>query len=129
MAAAAAARAEPPRPVEPRSMSDTEDIVVPPRSAASGGPSQSAAPGAAAAAAPSVAPEETGDLVSIELHTLALADDSPVFANEQAKKLFVEYKFLNISTDELELPFTLPKPTEPGKELPLNWKKGITRRI
>ena len=122
---AATASAEPPRPAEPRSMSDTEDIVVAPRSAASGGPSQAAA--AAAAAAPSVAPEEMGDLVSIELHTLALADDSPVFANEQAKKLFVEYKFLNISTDELELPFTLPKPTESGKELPLNWKKGTMR--
>lgn len=122
-----------PKPVEPRSMSDTEDIVVPQRSAASGGvgPSQSAAlggPGGAATAAGGGGPaaEESGDVVTIELHSLSLADESPVFANEEAKKLFVEYKFLNMSTEELELPFTLPKPTEPGRELPLNWKKGTS---
>lgn len=62
--------------------------------------------------------------MTIVVSRLSLEDDSPVMENDQIQQLFVEYKFLGLPPQELETPFSLPKPKNSHQSLTFNFSKS-----
>jgi len=54
---------------------------------------------------------------------LVLSTGAPVLENESIRQLFVSYNFLGILPDELETPFSLPKP-KAEQQITFNFSKS-----
>ncbi|XP_041375657.1 protein fantom-like [Gigantopelta aegis] len=65
-----------------------------------------------------------GNTVTIVISHLSLYAEAPVMQKEHIKQLFVEYKFLNLSPQETETPFSLPKP-QPNQQITFGFSKTI----
>ena len=55
---------------------------------------------------------------------LSLNPEAPALDNDAVKMLFVEYRFLGVSPEETETPYSLPKPAA-NKTISFNFSKGI----
>lgn len=66
---------------------------------------------------------QNSDRITIVVHHLSLTDGSAILQDDNVQMLFVEYKFLECSPEELETPFALPKP-KPGQRISFHFTKG-----
>ena len=61
--------------------------------------------------------------MTVTVSHLSLEPDTPLMDSDLIQRLYVEYRFLGIAPEELETPFSLPKP-KPYNHLVYNFKKG-----
>ena len=52
-----------------------------------------------------------------------LFEDASILSLDNIKQLFVSYMFLDYDPEQLETPFSLPKP-KPNQPISFNFKKG-----
>ena len=62
------------------------------------------------------------NIVTVTISHLVLSTGAPVLENENIRQLFVSYNFLGILPDELETPFSLPKP-KAEQQITFNFSK------
>ncbi|XP_021379189.1 protein fantom-like isoform X4 [Mizuhopecten yessoensis] len=63
-----------------------------------------------------------GNFVTITISHLSLEEGANVLHRDNIRQLFVAYNFLGIEPQELETPFSLPKP-KPGQQIAFNFSK------
>ncbi|XP_060079479.1 protein fantom-like isoform X2 [Ylistrum balloti] len=63
-----------------------------------------------------------GNVVTITVSHLSLEEGADVLHRDNIRQLFVAYNFLGIEPQELETPFSLPKP-KPGQQIAFNFSK------
>ena len=63
-------------------------------------------------------------MVKVVVSEVALDPGAPTLADPSVKMLFVEYRFLGEPLQETETPYSLPKPSVPGKAIVFNFNKG-----
>ena len=63
------------------------------------------------------------NIVTVTISHLVLSTGAPVLENENIRQLFVSYNFLGILPDELETPFSLPKP-KAEQQITFNFSKS-----
>ncbi|XP_069113817.1 protein fantom-like isoform X2 [Argopecten irradians] len=63
-----------------------------------------------------------GNFVTITISHLSLEEGADVLHRDNIRQLFVAYNFLGIDPQELETPFSLPKP-RPGQQIAFNFSK------
>lgn len=63
------------------------------------------------------------NIVTVTISHLVLSTGAPVLEYENIRQLFVSYNFLGIKPDELETPFSLPKP-KAEQQITFNFSKS-----
>ncbi|XP_064640394.1 protein fantom-like isoform X3 [Lineus longissimus] len=63
------------------------------------------------------------DSVTVTIASFSLEEGTSIFTEPSVQMLFVEYRFLNCPPDELETPFSLPKPQNPHMPIVFNFQK------
>ena len=68
---------------------------------------------------------ESDAMIVISISTFKATNSKASFLhNDKIKKLYVEYKFLDLPADETETPISLPKP-KPGESISFNYRKMV----
>ncbi|XP_077993112.1 protein fantom-like [Glandiceps talaboti] len=62
------------------------------------------------------------NVVTVTIFSLVLDEDSSVMQDNKIERLYVEYRFLGVEPQELETPFSLPKPKQ-NQAIYFNFKK------
>ena len=65
------------------------------------------------------------ECITITVSEFKAGKNANFLKNKKIQKLYVEYSFLDLKSEETETPFALPKPKSPGEAIVFNFSKVI----